>query len=64
MKLSLRYLKQFPIDTLRVDQLFVREIAAEKDDATIVNAVINISRGLKHRVIAGVCAFGSIALSH
>ena len=49
---SLSYLKQFPIDTLKVDQSFVREIAAETDDATIVNAVINMSRGLKHRVIA------------
>ena len=49
---SLSYLKQFPIDSLKVDQSFVREIAAETDDATIVNAVINMSRGLKHRVIA------------
>jgi diguanylate cyclase (GGDEF)-like protein/PAS domain S-box-containing protein len=49
---SLSYLKQFPIDTLKVDQSFMREIAAETDDATIVNAVINMSRGLKHRVIA------------
>jgi diguanylate cyclase (GGDEF)-like protein/PAS domain S-box-containing protein len=49
---SLSYLKQFPIDTLKVDQSFVREIAADTDDATIVNAVINMSRGLKHRVIA------------
>jgi EAL domain-containing protein (putative c-di-GMP-specific phosphodiesterase class I) len=49
---SLSYLKQFPIDTLKVDQSFVREIGAETDDATIVSAVINMSRGLKHRVIA------------
>ncbi len=49
---SLSYLKQFPIDTLKVDQSFVREIAADTDDATIVSAVISMSRGLNHRVIA------------
>jgi len=49
---SLSYLKQFPIDTLKVDQSFVHEIAADTDDATIISAVINMSRGLKNRVVA------------
>ena len=49
---SLSYLRQFPIDTLKVDQSFVHEINADTDDATIISAVINMGRSLKHRVIA------------
>jgi diguanylate cyclase (GGDEF)-like protein/PAS domain S-box-containing protein len=49
---SLSYLRQFPIDTLKVDQSFVQGINADTDDATIINAVINMGGNLKHRVIA------------
>jgi diguanylate cyclase (GGDEF)-like protein/PAS domain S-box-containing protein len=49
---SLSYLRQFPIDTLKVDQSFVHGINADTDDATIINAVINMGGNLKHRVIA------------
>jgi len=49
---SLSYLRQFPIDTLKVDQSFVHGISADTDDATIINAVINMGGNLKHRVIA------------
>jgi diguanylate cyclase (GGDEF)-like protein/PAS domain S-box-containing protein len=49
---SLSYLKQFPIDVLKVDQSFVYEIDGNTDEAPIVSAVINMSRSLKHRVIA------------
>jgi diguanylate cyclase (GGDEF)-like protein/PAS domain S-box-containing protein len=49
---SLSYLRQFPIDTLKVDQSFVNGINADTDDATIINAVINMGGNLKHRVIA------------
>ena len=49
---SLSYLRQFPIDTLKVDQSFVHEIDTDTDDATIIHAVINMSKGLNHRVIA------------
>jgi EAL domain-containing protein (putative c-di-GMP-specific phosphodiesterase class I) len=49
---SLSYLRQFPIDTLKVDQSFVHGINADTDDATIINAVINMGSNLKHRVIA------------
>jgi EAL domain-containing protein (putative c-di-GMP-specific phosphodiesterase class I) len=58
---SLSYLRQFPIDTLKVDQSFTQEIAANTGDATIITAVINMSRGLKHRVIAeGVETFSQL----
>jgi diguanylate cyclase (GGDEF)-like protein/PAS domain S-box-containing protein len=49
---SLSYLKRFPIDTLKIDQSFVRDIATDDDDATIVSAVIGMGRNLKQRVIA------------
>jgi diguanylate cyclase (GGDEF)-like protein/PAS domain S-box-containing protein len=49
---SLSYLKQFPTDTLKVDQSFIQEINTNLDDATIISAVINMGASLKHRVIA------------
>jgi diguanylate cyclase (GGDEF)-like protein/PAS domain S-box-containing protein len=49
---SLSYLKRFPIDTLKIDQSFVRDLATDADDATIVSAVIGMGRNLKQRVIA------------
>ena len=49
---SLSYLKRFPIDTLKIDQSFVRDIVTDTDDATIVAAVIGMGKNLKQRVIA------------
>jgi len=49
---SLSYLKRFPIDTLKIDQSFVRDIVTDADDAAIVDAVIGMGRNLKQRVIA------------
>ncbi len=49
---SLSYLKRFPIDTLKIDQSFVRDIVNDMDDATIVAAVIGMGKNLKQRVVA------------
>jgi EAL domain-containing protein (putative c-di-GMP-specific phosphodiesterase class I) len=49
---SLSYLRKFPVDTLKIDQSFVRRISTAGGDAPIVTAVINMAQGLKLRVIA------------
>ena len=49
---SLSYLQKFPIDTLKVDQSFVRQIGAGLGDTAIVTAVLSMARSLKLRVVA------------
>lgn len=49
---SLSYLRRFPISTLKIDQSFVHDITTDPNDATIVSAVINMGKSLKHRVVA------------
>jgi EAL domain-containing protein (putative c-di-GMP-specific phosphodiesterase class I) len=49
---SLGCLKRFPIDTVKIDQSFVRDLATDPDDAGIVSAVIAIGRSLQKRVVA------------
>jgi len=49
---SLSYMKRFPIDALKIDQSFIRDMTTDSDDASIVSAVINMGRSLNMRVIA------------
>ena len=49
---SLSYLTKFPIDALKIDQSFVRQISAVPVDTTIVTTVISMGRSLKLRVVA------------
>lgn len=46
---SLSYLRKFPIDALKIDQSFVRQIRTSPDDTAIVTAIINLGQSLKLR---------------
>ncbi len=49
---SLAYLKRFPIDVLKIDRAFIRDITMNSDDASIVKAILALARALNLRVIA------------
>jgi diguanylate cyclase len=49
---SLSYLKRFPIDSIKIDQSFVRDLTSEEDSPGIVIAVIGLGKSLHMRVVA------------
>jgi diguanylate cyclase (GGDEF)-like protein/PAS domain S-box-containing protein len=49
---SLSYLRKFPVDALKIDQSFVRQISSAGRDATIVTAIIGMARNLGLQVVA------------
>jgi len=49
---SLRHLKQFPVDIIKIDQSFVRDMADDPGDEAIIHAVINLGRSLGIKVVA------------
>ncbi len=49
---SLSYLKRYPIDALKIDISFVRELTTSEDGAAIALTIINMARVLKMKVIA------------
>jgi EAL domain-containing protein (putative c-di-GMP-specific phosphodiesterase class I) len=49
---SLAYLKRFPIDALKIDREFIRDLGTGSDDGTIALAIINLARSLRLKVIA------------
>ena len=49
---SLAYLRRFPIDKLKIDIAFIRDVTTNPDDAAIVLAIINMAHSLKLEVIA------------
>ncbi|HJW02917.1 MAG TPA: EAL domain-containing protein [Azospira sp.] len=49
---SLSYLRHLPVTTLKIDQSFVREIEAGKEDSPIVRAIVAIAAGLDLNLVA------------
>ena len=49
---SLQYLKRFPIDALKIDRCFVRDLETDRDDDAIVHGTISLAHSLELRVVA------------
>ncbi|MBA2690626.1 MAG: EAL domain-containing protein [Burkholderiales bacterium] len=49
---SLAYLKRFPVDYIKIDQSFVRDITTDPEDAAIVSAIVALAHNLRLRSVA------------
>jgi diguanylate cyclase (GGDEF)-like protein len=59
---SLSYLTRFPMDTLKIDQSFIRQITETPSETAIVKAVLSMAQSLNLRVVAeGVETLGELA---
>jgi EAL domain-containing protein (putative c-di-GMP-specific phosphodiesterase class I) len=62
---SLSYLKRFPIDTLKIDRTFVRDVPDDSGDMKIIAAIITLAHGLDIRVVAeGVESAAQLSFMH
>lgn len=49
---SLNYLRQFPVNTLKIDQSFIAAIGSKKGDVSIVKAIVSLGHSLNMKIIA------------
>ena len=49
---SLMYLKTFPIDTIKIDRSFVKDVTTDSDDRAITQAIVSMAHSLKLEVVA------------
>lgn len=49
---SLSYLKKLPIDKLKIDREFIKDIPEDKDDVAITNAIISLAKALDLKIVA------------
>jgi len=49
---SMSYLRRFPLDKLKIDRTFIKELASRPDDASIVRAIVSLAHSLKLKVVA------------
>ena len=49
---SLSYLKKLPIDKLKIDREFIKDIPEDKDDVAITNAIVSLAKALGLKIIA------------
>jgi diguanylate cyclase (GGDEF)-like protein/PAS domain S-box-containing protein len=60
---SLAYLKRFPVQRLKVDRAFVRDLGHDADSAAIIRSIVALGHGLKMRIVAeGVETAAQLAL--
>ncbi len=49
---SLAYLKQFPVDTLKIDKAFIMNMLEDADDRTIVESIVSMSKAMNLKIVA------------